>query len=106
MTLNISVCIPQMGQCQKSVDTASHPQDRRHGCQHPPPHARPNQFIRWNSERVDEGVVPARRPDLLKIGSVGLSITPARKNSYQWRRPRGLRCLSLSEWHWLLVEAK
>jgi hypothetical protein len=106
MTLNISVCIPQMGQCQKSVDSASHPQERRHGCRHPPPPAHPNQFIRWNSERVDEGVVTALRSGLLKIGSMWLYVTPARKSSYLWRRPCGLRCLSLSESHWLAVEAK
>jgi hypothetical protein len=35
-----------------------------------------------------------------------LYVTPARKSSYLWRRPCGLRCLSLSESHWLAVEAK
>jgi hypothetical protein len=35
-----------------------------------------------------------------------LYVTPARKSSYLWRRSPGLRCLSLSGWHWLSVEAK
>ena len=99
MTLNISVCIPQMGQCQKSVDTASRPQDRRHGCRHPPPPVHPNQSAKWDFERTSAGVVAALRSGLLKIDSVWLYVTPARKNSYQWRRPLGLRCLSLSEWN-------
>jgi hypothetical protein len=105
MTLTATFWITHVKQFHASMDAASCRRDKRHGCRHPPPPARPNQSIRWNSERVDEGVVPARRPDLLKTGSVGLSVTPARKNSYQWRRPRGLRCLSLSESYWLAVEA-
>ena len=60
MTLEIGVCIPQMGPYQRSVDTASHPQDKRHRCRHPPPSARRNQFV-------------------LKIGSVVPYVTPACK---------------------------
>jgi len=106
MTLAATFWITHVKQFHASMDAASCQQDGLHGCRPPSPSARRNQFIRWNSERVDEGVVTARRPDLLKIGSVGLSVTPARKSSYLWRRSPGLRCLSLSESHWLAVEAK
>ena len=60
MTLKIGVGIPQMRPHQRSVDTASHPQDKRPRCRHPPPPARRNQFV-------------------LKTGSVVLYVTPARK---------------------------
>jgi len=79
MTLNIGVCIPQMRPYQRSLDAPLRPQGRLHGCRHPPPPARPNQFIRWNSERVDGGVVTTRPSGLSKTGSVGLHVTPARK---------------------------
>jgi len=60
MTLRIGVCILQMRPYRRSVDTVSHPQDKRHGCRHPPPSARRNQVV-------------------LKIGSAVLFVTPARK---------------------------
>jgi len=70
MTLNIGVCIPQMRPYQKSVDTAPRPQDRRHGCRHPPPPAHPNHSAKWHFERMSAGVVAALRSGLLKISSV------------------------------------
>jgi hypothetical protein len=92
MTLNIS----------NSMDAAPCPRVRHHGCRHPPPSTRPNLFV----ERMREGLIAALRSGLLKIGLTWLYVTPARKSSYLWRRSPGLRCLSLSGWHWLSVEAK
>ena len=102
MTLNHSSGIPYMRQYQISVDAAPCPRYRHYGCRGPPPFAHPNLFV----ERMSEGLIAALRSGLLKIGSMWLYVTPTRKSSYLWRRSPGLRCLSLSEWHWLSVEAK
>jgi len=77
MTLNLSSRIPFMRQYQISVDAARCPPHRHYGCRHPPPSAHPNRFVRWDIERVSEGLIPARWLGLFKIGSVGLDVTPA-----------------------------
>ena len=102
MTLNHSSGIPYMRQYQIPVDAAPCPRHRHYGCRPPPPSAHPNLFV----ERLSERLIAALRSGLLKIGSMWLYVTPARKSSYLWRRSPGLRCLSLSGWHWLSVEAK
>jgi len=66
MTLNIS----------NPMDAAPRPRVRHHGCRHPPPSTRPNRFVRWDIERVSEGLIPALWSGLLKIGSVWLDVTP------------------------------
>jgi hypothetical protein len=87
MTLNLSSGIPHMRQYQISSDAAPCPWDRHHGCRHPPPSAHPNRVV----ERMSEGLITALRSGLLKIGSVALYVTPARKNNYPCRGPPGLR---------------
>jgi len=77
MSLNFGLCIPQLRQCQNSMDAAPCPRDRHHGCRHPPPSTHRNRFVRWNLERMSEGLIPARWLGLFKIGSVGLDVTPA-----------------------------
>jgi len=76
MTLDFGLCIPPMRQCQNSVDAAPCRRDTRHGCRHPPPSTHRNRFVRWNIERMSEGLIPALWSGLLKIGSVGLDVTP------------------------------
>ena len=78
MTLNISVCTPQLRAYQNSIGPSSRPQYRRHRCRHPPPSARPNPFVRRDFEQMSEGLIPALWSGLLKIGSVWPDITPAR----------------------------
>jgi len=80
MTLNHSSGIPYMRQYQISVDAAPSPRHRHYGCRHPPPSAHPNLFV----ERMSEGLIAALRSGLLKIGSMWLYVTPARKSSYIW----------------------
>ena len=65
MTLNIS----------NSMDAAPCRRDSSHGCRHPPPSAHPSLFV----ERMIEGLIAAIRLGLLKIGSMWLYVTPARK---------------------------
>ena len=77
MILNLSSRIPYMRQYQISVDAAPCRRDRHHGCRHPPPSAHPNLFVRWDIERMSEGLIPALWSGPLKIGSVWLDVTPA-----------------------------
>ena len=77
MTLNHSSGIPYMRQYQISVDAAPCPPHRHYGCRHPPPSTRSNRFVRWDIERVSEGLIPALWSGPLKIGSVWLDVTPA-----------------------------
>ena len=87
MTLNFSLCIPYMRRYQNSMDAVPCPVDTHLGCRHPPPSAHPNLLV----ERMSEGLITALRSGLLKICSVALYVTPARKNNYPWRGPPGLR---------------
>ena len=78
MTLAASFWITHVKQFQAFMDAGSRPQDRHHGCRHPPPSARPNPFVRRDFEQMSEGLIPALWSGLLKIGSVWPDITPAR----------------------------
>ena len=77
MTLNITLWITPMRQFQAFMDTGSPPQDRRHGCRHPPPSTHRNRFVRWDIEQMSEGLIPALWLGLLKIRSVRLDVPPA-----------------------------
>jgi len=106
MTLTVTLWITHVKQFQASMDAASCRQDGLHGCRHPPPSARRNQFRTSKLESMSWRTVATLGLSLLKIGSMWLYVTPARKSSYLCRRSPGLRCLSLSGRHWLSVEAK
>jgi hypothetical protein len=79
MTLNIGICILQMRRYQKSVDTALRPQGRCHGCRHPPPSVRPNQFSTSKLESASRWTVPTLQSSLLKVSPWWLCVTPPRK---------------------------
>ena len=88
MTLTATTRIIRVKQFQAFMDAGSRPQDKRHGCRHPPPSARPNLLV----ERMSEGLIATLRSGLLKIGSMWLYVTPARLSFPSCSRPEVRLC--------------
>ena len=80
MTLTATSRITRGKQFQSLMVAGSRPQDRPHGCRHPPPSARPNQFSPSKLESTGRRTVANLQSSLLKISPWWLYVTPARRN--------------------------
>jgi hypothetical protein len=79
MTLTATSRITRGKQFQVFMVAGSRPQDTRHGCRHPPPFARPNQFRNSKLESVSWRTGATLQSSLLKISPWRPYVTPAHR---------------------------